>query len=331
MGMRGIEVVMLKWLLVVSLVLGMGTHLAQAQTMSLEELQQAYGNYEASCQNMTLVKLESAEAAFSGKVKSLPFDMEKCSRVLKPIQMNDLLEQFFSLALESDQASTSNSQADDTVDQKTDEQLRNSLVKSLHAKAQPLADACVAVAAGRERNADVLCYFGGPTTKSSKQFKVIYQSKLDAAVPDSETICSSEPITWNTASTKAFQDFLPVKGSSMTWAELQLDLEQDGFHCDQERCVRNIVGILISTSKVLEEKSDANGTPSFGIIPRQLIVYRGDWQYNGQIGGCFVDRDGKQTGKCTPDNGVSKGICLSGEYWHTWFFVIAAMNVFKVE
>jgi hypothetical protein len=336
MEMREFEVLMLKWLLVAGLLmLGVGSTSAHAETMSLEDLERAYGNYEASCQNMTLVKSESAEAAFSGKVTVLPFDVEQCRRILKPIQINDIMKPLFLMVVKSEQTSISKLRIVRAVRRLVEQHRQKNMVRSMHVNAQPLANACAAVVEGRESNANLMCYYGGPTSKSGNPFKAIYQAMLDHTLPDLETICSPEPITSKTASTTTFSGFLTEGAIPLTWDELQTSLKSDGFQCGQDHCQRNILGIVSPIGKMsneLVDKSGANGKPAFGIIPRYLEIFRGDWHVIGPHGHCLIDANGKEEGDCSrPDNGVQNGICLASEDWHVWLRVVDAMNAFRHE
>jgi hypothetical protein len=323
--MKGIEVVMLKWLLVVALVLG--TPLAQAETSGLEQILREYHSSEASCQNMTLVKLASENADFTAKVVVLPFDAEACRNILEPIKMGDILKPL-SFMLDK-VGGISNSRIVRAVRQLVQEQRGKNLVKSLHVNAQPLADACKTLSAGREKDANVMCYFGGPSAESGKVFKVMFQAMLDHALPRNETVCTPERVTSKSASTKIFDAFLPDRTSALTWKQLQTSLKSDGFQCDQDECHQNIMGILLPKRDVLEETSKANGDPPFALILRQLAIYRGDWHRIGP-GSCLIDKMAKATDDCSrAANGVQKGICLSSEDWHAWGLLIGGLNAFK--
>ena len=331
--MRGIEAVMLKWLTIVAVLLGFGAPLASAGTSYLEQILREYGNREASCQKMTLLKFASENADFMGKGNVLPFDTEACGKVLKPIRMSDVLKPL-SLTIEKiDQTSNSKSRVVRAVRQLVEEHRQKNMVKSLHTNAQPLADTCKTVAAGRESNAGVMCYFGGPTTENGKVFKVIYQAMLDHALPDHETVCSPEPITSKTASTKTFGELLPDRASALTWKKLQTSLKSDDFQCDQDECHQNIMGILLPKGRMLEENSGANGKPPFGIILRQLAVDRGNRRAIGPSIACRVERrNNKKTDDCSrAENGVQKGICLASEDWHVWGLLLYGMNAFRSE
>jgi hypothetical protein len=334
--MKGIEVVMLKWLAVaVWVLMGIGAKSAFAETMSLEQLERAYGNYEASCENMTLFRSESAELDFTGKVKVLPIDVEQCRKLLKPIRINDIMRPFFQMIVRSEQTSISKLRIVRAVRRLVEEHRQKNMVRSLHVNAQPLANACIAVAEGRESNANLTCYYGGPTSKSGKPFRAIYQAMLDHKLPDLETICSPEPITSKTASTTTFSGFLTDGAIPLTWDELQTSLKSDGFLCGQDHCQRNILGIVSPKGKMsneLVDKSGANGKPAFGLVPRYLEIYRGDWHVIGPHGYCLSDANGKEEGDCSrPANGVQKGICLASEDWHVWFRVVVAVNILKHE
>ncbi len=330
--MKGIEVVMVKWLLLVGVLLGIGVSCARAETTSVEELERAYGNYEASCQNLMLVKSESAEVDFTGKVKVLPIDVERCGRILKPLQMNDVFRPLFVMASKVDETPFSKQRVLRKIQQLVEAWRQKNMVKSLHVNAQPLANACASVAAGQEKEANAMCYFGGPIVDSGKPFKAIYQAMLDHALPDLETVCSPEPITSKTASTMTFSEFLTDKEMSLAWEELQTSLKSDGFQCDQDHCQRNILGIVVPKAKMLDNTSDANGKPAFGIIPRYLEIYRGEWHRIGPGYSCMLEQKDKEGGDCSrAKNGVQKGICLASEDWHIWFRVVDAMNESKSQ
>jgi hypothetical protein len=207
-----------------------------------------------------------------------------------------------------------------------EEQRMKSMVKSLHANAQPLADACNALAVNRGKSVTVVCYFGGPTAASGVAFKAVYQAMLDHALPDLETVCSPEPITSKTASTKTFGAFSKTRAGSIGWDALQADLKSDGFVCANDRCQHVVFGVMLEKGSILDKKSNANGKPSFAIIPRYVEVYHGDWHRIGP-GSCLIDKNGKQDFDCAlAKNGVQNGICLASEDWHTWGLLLYGMN-----
>jgi hypothetical protein len=298
----------------------MASSFSFAEEMSLLEAKKYFGNYEVSCQEMTLVKSLGQDNPYS-KMEVLKFDKSKCEKFLSHTPINSIIEPVLKEFVDAN-ADHSQDPVIDVEKQKQIEETRLTQIgKAVHKSARHLADACKSSAAGREKNQAIFCYFGGPKLENSAAFKAIFKAMLDDSLPDLETICSAEPLAQITASGSLFKGILPNR-SSMTWNELQSTLQSDGFACGEDRCIRNVMGIIIPGSTKLREQLQLRPKEFFLLLPRYLTIYRGDWRVTGpSYNGCLVDKSGKKSGHfCDgPSNGVLNGICLAKEDFHTWY------------
>lgn len=305
----------------------MATSFSFAQELTLPGLEKFLGNYGVSCQEMTLTKILLKDEIYS-KLVVLPFETSRCEKFLSPSTISSIIEPVLKEIVFANADINQGPVVDDEKVRQLEDERFMKAGKTVQENTRSMADACLSSAAGREKNQTILCYYGGPKSESSIAFKTIFKAMLDNALPDLEPVCSSEPLTLKSASDNIFKSILSSH-SVMTWNDLKTTLITDGFFCVEDRCIRNVMGLVLPGTASLREQLQLNPKAYFLLLPRYLTVYRGDWRVIGPpYNGCFVDNDGKKSGHfCDgPSNGVSKGICLAKEDFHTWYGFSMMLN-----
>jgi hypothetical protein len=286
----------------------------RADTEELEAVWAMLGNFAVGCDNMTVVRLPSDDFEF-GSGEKLPLDLSACNTHLAPTSVVKIYKQepLRPMALQK----LRNFFNDLRFDRAT---------KQTHERARPLFEACKAAQSDVNSKTSYICYFGGPTTTSNTVFKAHFQTLVEASLPNSETICSPDPLRKDSSVSEIFTRMLDKDQTTLSWLKLQTSLQAEGYACGKDNCSRPITGIYIPSKARRQSEEFRRNEIEFLIIPRLLSIYRGDWQPLGAFG-CLEDIDGKKSGRCSPSKGASSGICMSVEGGrHGIGFLIMGVN-----
>lgn len=319
---------------------------ANAQTpddeTELSAFKSMIGEIEVSCDAVIVAEFEDLESLFESGIepRRIDFDPTSCAGLLKATPLATYLQPLFnSLAkweLEQpllEKILESETDSDRKKHRKQEDYEIGAMKDSLRKGFDPLVSVCRELGPEyNEKNARV-CYFGAPKESAGLPFQTLFRSMFENTQSMDQTVCAPDPITKDQTNIPELQHFLKPQEASLSWSEIQKSLLNDGFECRGDGylagCTRGLIMLVIAPPLKSGDEPSAIWPRNNGatIIPRRLLVYKGDWQIVGPGYQCLVGAGGRNTDLCeSPKRGSAKGICTAGEDWHVWFRVVDLFN-----
>jgi len=319
---------------------------ATAQSSEEDDVQKVFkkmfGSIEVSCDALIVAEFKDPESIFENGYgpSRVDFDPTACAGLLKSTQFATFLQPLFDIMAKWElelpllEKTLKSETPSDRKKRRAQENYDLGVMQDeVQEGIRPLVSACRQL--GRKYNDKNVrvCYFGAPKPSDGLPFQSLFRLMIENAQSPDQTVCAPDPITRGEANVSEFQLFLKPQEVSLSWPEIQKSLLNDGFECRGDGylagCRRVLIMLVLAPPPKPDDEQPAIWPSKGGatIIPRQLSVYRGDWQTIGPGYQCEIGPKSKDPDYCKrPERGSANGICTAGEDWHTWGRMIYLLN-----